>query len=102
MSGNRVKVGVRPCVAEAEKGCGPGEEDRHQAQGLVCRQDGLSATMLGSMGRIRYALEEGGHEELVDELLEVFNELVRLQASHQATATQNEALKKRVIRLSLV
>ena len=53
------------------------------------------------MGRIRYVLEEGGHDDLVAELLEIFNEMVHLQASSAATAAQNEALKQRVIRLSV-
>lgn len=101
MSGNGVKVGVRPCAAETEKSGRPGEEDRYQTKGLVCGQDGISAESLGAMGRIRYVLEEGGHDDLVAELLEIFNEMVHLQASSAATAAQNEALKQRVIRLSV-
>lgn len=102
MPGDSEPMDVRTGKTETKESRGPGENDRGQVQRMVPRQDELSARTLAAMGRIRFVLEEGGHDELVGDLLEVFNELVQLQASHRETAAQNEVLKKRVIRLSLV
>jgi hypothetical protein len=65
-------------------------------------QAALSPEMFEALGRIRFALEQGGHDDLVDELLEVFNQLVQVQERHEETSAQNEALKQTVIRLTQV
>jgi len=100
MSGDRESMDVRPGDTKTEEGGGHRSTHRRPMSGVV--QAALSPEMFGTLGRIRFALEQGGHDDLVDELLEVFNQLVQLQEGHQETSTQNEALKQTVIRLTQI
>ena len=100
MSGDRESMDVRPGDTKTEEGRGHRSTHRRPMPRVV--QAALSPEMFGTLGRIRFALEQGGHDDLVDEMLEVFNRLVQLQESNEEASTQNEALKQTVIRLTQI